>query len=188
MGKGTPPKWLVFGYDVPDEPSRIRVRLWRQLKGLGAIYPEMSFCVLPDSKRIRSHLEDLASGLQDFGPYIVLEAKGIDKRDNDTISELFKEDLGKEYRELIEECNEFLEEIRRNIATGNVTQTEVSELEEALDSLERWFAKIRDKDFLGSSAQQRIEKLVVRCRQALLGFSEKAQLKTLRNKAFRIRQ
>jgi len=182
LGKGTPPKWLVFGYDVPDEPSRIRVRLWRQLKGLGAIYPEMSFCVLPDSKRIRSHLETLTIGLQEFGPYLTLEAKGMDKRDNGTLSELFKEDLEKEYRELIEECNEFLEEIRRNVATGNVTQTEVSELEEALDALERWFAKIRGKDFLRSSTQQRIDRLIVRCRRALLGFSEKAQLNTLRSR------
>ena len=180
MGKHTPPKWLVLGYDVPDEPSRIRVRLWRQLKGLGAIYPEMSFCVLPDSKRIRSHLETLTSRLQESGPYLVLEAKGTGQRDNNVLSELFKEDLEKEYRELIEECNEFLEEIRGNVATGNVTQTEVSELEEALDALERWFAKIRGKDFLRSSAQPRIDRLIVRCRRALLGFSEKAQLNTLR--------
>jgi len=181
LGKGALPKWLVFGYDVPDEPSRIRVRLWRQLKGLGAIYPEMSFCVLPDSRRIRSHLEGLTSGLEDSGPHVVFEARGMNKRDNDTISELFKQDLGKEYRELMEECDEFLEEIRRNIAIGNVTQTEVSELEESLDSLERWFAKIRDKDFLRSSSQQRIESLVARCRRALFGFSERAQLKTLRS-------
>ena len=180
MRKGTATNWLVFGYDVPDEPSRIRVRLWRQLKGLGAIYPEMSFCVLPDSKGIRSRLESLTSGLQELGPYLVLEAKGMDKRDNNTLSELFKEDLEKEYRELIEECNEFLEEIRRNVATGNVTQTEVSELEEAIDALGRWFAKIRGKDFLRSSAQERIVKLIVRCRQALLAFSEKAQRNTLK--------
>jgi hypothetical protein len=182
LAKGIPPKWLVFGYDVPDEPSRIRVRLWRQLKGLGAIYPQMSFCVLPDSKRIRSHLESLSLGLQESGPYLVLEAKGVDKRDNDTLSELFKEDLEKEYRELIEECNEFLEEIRRNVTTGNVTQPEVSELEEALDALERWFAKIRGKDFLRSFVQQRIDRLIVRCRRALLGFSEKAQLNMLRRR------
>ena len=182
MRKGTATNWLVFGYDVPDEPSRIRVRLWRQLKGLGAIYPEMSFCVLPDSKGIRSRLESLTSGLQELGPYLVLEAKGMDKRDNNTLSELFKEDLEKEYRELIEECNEFLEEIRRNVATGNVTQTEVSELEEAIDALGRWFAKIRGKDFLRSSAQERIVKLIVRCRQALLAFSEKAQRNTLKRR------
>jgi len=182
LRKGTATNWLVFGYDVPDEPSRIRVRLWRQLKGLGAIYPEMSFCVLPDSKGIRSRLESLTSGLQELGPYLVLEAKGMDKRDNNTLSELFKEDLEKEYRELIEECNEFLEEIRRNVATGNVTQTEVSELEEAIDALGRWFAKIRGKDFLRSSAQERIVKLIVRCRQALLAFSEKAQRNTLKRR------
>jgi polyhydroxyalkanoate synthesis regulator phasin len=124
----------------------------------------------------------LTSRLQESGPYLVLEAKGTGQRDNNVLSELFKEDLEKEYRELIEECNEFLEEIRRNVATGNITQTEVSELEEALDALERWFAKIRGKDFLRSSAQQRIDRLIVRCRRALLGFSEKAQLNMRRSR------
>jgi polyhydroxyalkanoate synthesis regulator phasin len=182
LARRAPANWLVFGYDVPDEPSRIRVRLWRQLKGLGAIYPEMSFCVLPDSKRIRSHLESLTSDLQESGPYLILEARGTDQRNNNALSELFKEDLEKEYYELIEECNEFLEEIRRNVTTGNVTQTEVSELEETLDALERWFAKIRGKDFLRLSAQERIVKLIVRCRQALLVFSEKAQRNTLKRR------
>ena len=158
------------------------MRLWRQLKGLGAVYPEMSFCVLPDSKRVRSHLESLTSGLRESGAYLVLRAKATDQRNNNVLSALFKQDLEKEYRELVEECDEFLKEIRENVATDNVTQAEVSELEEALDALERWFAKIRGKDFLRLSAQGRIERLIVRCRKALLTFSEKAQRSMLRSR------
>ena len=175
LGKQTPAKWLLFGYDVPDEPSRIRVRLWRQLKSLGALYPQMSFCILPDSKDVRTRLHTLRSNANEFGSNVTLEAKAIDQRNFRTVFELFKEDLEKEYRELEEECGEFTEEIKNNLATGNLSQTEVSELEHALDGLERWFSSIRSRDFVGSTAQRKNRRLLNRCRNALLSFSEKAQ-------------
>jgi len=115
--------------------------------------------------------------MKDYGPKIILEAKATNKTYLDTLLTLFKEDVEKEYRELAEECDEFLEEIRKNLRTGNVTQTEVSELEEALEGLERWFTKIKSKDFVGSKAEGKIHKLLNRCRSTLLSFSEKAQPK-----------
>ena len=182
MRKATPSKWLLFAYDVPDEPSRIRVRLWRQLKSVGALYPQMSFCILPDLPEVRSRLEEMTSGVQAFGPNVILEAKATNKQNLRTLFALFKEDLEKEYRELLEECNEFLEEIQKNEATGNVTQTEVSELEAALHGLEHWFGKIRSRDFLRSAIQKKVQRLLNRCRGVLLDFSEKAQRNTLRNR------
>jgi hypothetical protein len=171
--------WLLFGYDVPEEPSRIRVRIWRQLKGLGALYPQMSFCILPDSMAIRSRLRDLASTMKGYGPKIILEAKTTNRSYLDTLLMLFKEDVEKEYHELAEECDEFLEEIKKNLRTGNVTQTEVSELEEALEGLERWLTRIKRRDFIGSTAEGKIHRLLNRCRSALLSFSEKAQPKRM---------
>ena len=171
--------WLLFGYDVPEEPSRIRVRIWRQLKGLGALYPQMSFCILPNSAAIRSRLRDLASTMEDYGPKIILEAKTTNKPYLDTLLTLFKEDVEKEYQELAEECDEFLEEIKKNLSTGNVTQTEVSELEAALEGLERWSTRIKSKDFIGLTTERQIHKLLNRCRNALLSFSEKAQPKRM---------
>jgi hypothetical protein len=167
--------WLLFGYDVPEKPSRIRVRIWRQLKSLGALYPQMSFCILPDSTAVRSRLKDLASNLKGYGPGIVLEARTTNKAYLETLLALFKEDVDKEYHELAEECCEFLDEIKKNLKTSNVTQTEVTELEEALEGLERWSARIKSRDFTGSTAERKIHSLLSRCRSALLGFSEKAQ-------------
>jgi hypothetical protein len=171
--------WLLFGYDVPEKPSRIRVRIWRQLKGLGALYPQMSFCILPDSSEVRSRLGGLVPTMKGYGPKIILEAKATNKSYLDTLLTLFKEDVEKEYRELAEECDEFVEEIRKNLRTGNVTQTEVSELEEALEGLERWLTRIKSRDFTGSKAEEKIHKLLSRCRSALLSFSEKAQPKRM---------
>jgi hypothetical protein len=167
--------WLLFGYDVPEKPSRVRVRIWRQLKALGALYPQMSFCILSDSAETRSRLGELASSLKDYGPRLILQAKATDRSYLQTLLALFREDVEEEYQEIAEECEEFLGEIKKNLSTGNVTQTEVSELEEALEGLERWFAKVRARDFVGSKGDVRIQRLIKRCGNALLRFSEKAQ-------------
>lgn len=175
MAKSKTSRWLLFGYDVPEEPSRIRVRTWRQLKSLGALYPQMSFCVLPDSSEVRRRVEHLASDLRGLGPKIILEAKPTNRAYLRTLLALFREDIDREYHELAEECEEFLDEIKKNLNTGNVTQTEVSELEEALDGLERWSMKIIVKDFTGSALEGRTRVLLKRCRNALLSFSERAE-------------
>ena len=117
--------------------------------------------------------------MKGYGPKIVLEAKATNKTYLGTLLALFREDVEKEYRELAEECDEFLEEIRKNLRTGNVTQTEVSELEEALEGLERWLTRIKSRDFTGSKAEGKILKLLSWCRSALLSFSEKAQPKRM---------
>ena len=42
-----PDVWLILIYKVPTEPSRLRVSVWRRLKGLGAIYLQSSASALP---------------------------------------------------------------------------------------------------------------------------------------------
>jgi ribosomal protein S18 len=169
--------WLLFGYDVPEKPSRTKVRVWRQLKALGALYPQMSFCILPDSDAVRSRLIEIESGISGYGLRLLLEAKPTKAHYLRTLIDLFKREAEEEYRELAEECDEFLDEIRNNLKTGNVTQTEVSELEEALEGLERWLKKIKGRDYFGaqSKSRRKVSVLLRRCRTALLKFSENAQ-------------
>ena len=177
--KAKSPGWLLFGYDVPEEPSRIRVRIWRQLKSFGALYPQMSFCILRDSPENRSRLEALAPSLKGHGKALILQARAQKRPHSHTLLALFKEDIEKEYRDIVEECDEYLDEIKENLRTGNVTQTEVSELEESLEGLERWFIKVEARDFVGSAFEVQVRRLLGRCRGALLNFSEKAQPKRI---------
>ncbi len=172
-----PVSWIILSYDVPDEPSRIRVRLWRQLKGMGALYPPFSFYIVPDSPDVQSRLGELVSTVKSYGPLTLFKAKALSRKYLETTYSLFEEDFEKEYRELHEECEEFLDEIKNNITTGNITPTEVSELEELLHGLERWYSKIRRKDFISTSGPLVAEKLLNRCHRSLLSFSERAQPK-----------
>ncbi len=115
-----------------------------------------------------------------YVPRLVLEAKATKAPHLQTLIDLFRKEAEGEYRELAEECDEFLEEVKKNLRTGNVTQTEVFELEEALEGLERWFTKIKGRDFFGAKSQsRRTLALLRRCHNALLDFSEHAQPKRL---------
>jgi len=175
LGRIRPSNWLIFGYDVPDEPSRVKVRLWRQLKSLGALYPQMSFCILPDSRQTRADLERLAAATKQYGPNVILQAKAAGKQNFSSLLSLFRDELRSEYLELAEECNEFLDEIKSNIASGNITPEEVSELEAALDGLKRWHEKIQRKDFVGTDDGSGIDRLFNKCSKALLRFSARAE-------------
>lgn len=42
-------RWLMFMYQVPGEPSRLRTAVWRRLRALGAVYVPHSVAVLPES-------------------------------------------------------------------------------------------------------------------------------------------
>lgn len=120
----------------------------------------------------------IESAMVTYGPRLVLEAKATKAPYLHTLIALFRKDAEEEYQELAEECEEFLEEVKKNLRTGNVTQTEVFELEEALEGLERWFTKIKGRDFFGANSRQTFA-LLKRCRNALLDFSESAQPKRL---------
>ena len=52
-----PPAWLLLLYSLPAEPSRLRVRLWRELRRAGAITVRDGVCALPDRPAARAWAE-----------------------------------------------------------------------------------------------------------------------------------
>jgi hypothetical protein len=43
-------------YDVPSQPSRLKVRVWREFKSIGALYPQLSICLIPDNSNNQERL------------------------------------------------------------------------------------------------------------------------------------
>jgi len=58
-----PSSWVVILYDVPSEPSKLKVRVWREFKKLGAIYPQMSLCILPNNDENIVKLDEIVVSL-----------------------------------------------------------------------------------------------------------------------------
>lgn len=60
-------QWLLFQYNVPNKPSKLRVYVWRKLKAIRAEQLTDSLYVLPQTERTTEQLEWLRAEVQDMG-------------------------------------------------------------------------------------------------------------------------
>jgi hypothetical protein len=82
----------------PNEPSKLRLRVWRELKRAGALYPPFSFCILPKTAKSMEHASNLKNKIKEYGKAVILEAKAISEEDHNTIITLFQAERGKTIR------------------------------------------------------------------------------------------
>jgi len=80
-----PSSWLLIAYDVPSEPSRLKVRLWRELKRMGALYPQLSICLIPDNNDNRKRLEAIEKMATKAGKFMNFHCTGITENDQQSI-------------------------------------------------------------------------------------------------------
>ena len=169
-----PTKFIMILYSVPNKPSRLKVKVWRKIKSIGGIYPKLSICIIPDKPEIRDKVLPIVKEIRENGMASILEINPLSSKDANTILNVFSSEKEREYKEILEECQEFLDEIKKNIKTGNITQEEGEELEEMLEGLRKWYKHVSQNDLRFSEAREEVEKMFKRCEEELEKFVEKA--------------
>jgi Protein ChrB, N-terminal len=168
-----PSSWLLILYDVPSEPSRVKVRVWRDLKRMGALYPQISVCLIPDNNVNRKKLQTIEKMAKKSGKFMNFQCRGISESDQQSILHMFRTERDKQYDEILEECQEFVDEIKLNVDKKKTVQEEVEEMEEALDGLRGWLDRIKTIDWVEKPAASiRVEKLLGRCQDLMDKFTE----------------
>jgi molecular chaperone DnaK (HSP70) len=179
MSESPSGKWLIVAYDLPNEPSKLRVKVWRNFKKNEALYPSVSLCILPDTQQVRKWINQVRPDLYKNGSVLVLSANPLEKMDGEQLIKMFQEDRKKQYEELYEECREFLDEIKENLGKKKITYEETDELEQALEGLEKWYNDIRQKGYGRQEDMAKVDRVMKECRKQLANFSEKAQPKKI---------
>ncbi len=59
--------WLLLHYKLPNQPSALRVYIWRKLKRLGAILLHEAVWVLPETPRTTEQIQWLTAEIQEMG-------------------------------------------------------------------------------------------------------------------------
>jgi hypothetical protein len=168
-----PSSWLVIMYDVPSEPSKLKVRLWREFKRMGALYPQTSLCVLPDNTENRKVLQKIDSVIDKNGKIVKIRGKAFSEDDQTKILQMIRVERDKQYDEILEECQEFIEDINHNVDKKKTAQEEVEEMEEVLDGLRRWLARVKGIDWVEKpAAANRVAKMLVKCQDLMDRFTE----------------
>lgn len=166
-------QWLILSYRVPAEPSTVRVRVWRTLKSIGAFYIQQSVCVLPltlDTKKTIAQLQGLIT--ENHGEALLLEVKQFSNLTEEQMISSFNQQREAEYKEFLEGCTAFQQEIERETELQKFTFHEVEENEAELIRLRRWYRKIFKRDYFRSECSTESAKELDKCEMSLRRFTE----------------
>ena len=162
--------WLVLIYRVPPEPTRLRSTVWRRIKSLGAIYLQNSAAALPASAATERALRKLRREILDMSGTAILLSCDVLAGEPDVRS-AFQAARNDEYEEIVDRCEDFLQQVQKEYTANHFTYAELEENEVDLVKLRNWFAKVRERDVFGADGRQPAEKALDTCEQSLEAYA-----------------
>ena len=153
------PRWLILVYQLPREPSRHRVAVWRKLRTLGANYLQDGVAALPEDAVTREQLEWLQLRVREAGGEATLwEAKPATLAEEKALVEVFRSSREEVYANIISEA----ERVRRKAEMGGGKA-----LGEELAKLERDLRAERRRDYFRSPLRKEATSALKAAREAV---------------------
>lgn len=166
-------KWIVLNYNLPTEPSRHRVAVWRGLKKLGAVNIQQSMWILPNSDENYSALMKICKDIElNNGEALLMESVFFSEKHQERVVKLFNNMREEEYQEFVTECDKYLMEIDKEISREKFTFSELEEEEAELEKLLLWYSKIKLRDIFSSIGGIKAGEMVNRIKETYEGYSE----------------
>jgi hypothetical protein len=162
--------WLVLIYRIPPEPTRLRSTVWRRIKSLGAIYLQNSAAALPASPATERALRRLRREFIDMSGTAILLSCDVLAGESD-VHKAFQAARNDEYEEIVDRCEDFLQQVKKEYTDNHFTYAELEENEVDLVKLRNWFAKVRDRDVFDADGRQAAEKALDECEQSLEAYA-----------------
>ena len=157
---------------VPSQPSRHRVAVWRELRKAGAVPISAGTWGVPDSDAIRPFL-DRATELcrRGGGMLAVLAVMPRDEESEQLIRSAYAAARLDEWAEFEADCGKFEAEIAKEIAKQKFTFGELEEEEQSLERLRRWHQDLKRRDVLELPEAAAAEQRLRGCEEVLDGYA-----------------
>tara|TARA_R100000935_G_scaffold3548_1_gene8975 strand:+ start:73 stop:582 length:510 start_codon:yes stop_codon:yes gene_type:complete len=156
---------------VPSEPSRHRVAVWRELRRFGAVPVGQGAWTAPDVPVCREGADKARALARSGGGELILLTTGSTDADAAKLRAMFDAARKDEWAEFVADCGKFKDEIAREISKQKFTLAELEEEEQSLERLRRWSRTIRARDVFGSPSAARAEEELASCAAVLEEFS-----------------
>lgn len=166
-------RWIVISYNLPTEPSRHRVSVWRALKKLGVINIQQSMWVLPYREENYAALVKISEDIEmNNGDALLMDCSFFDEKHEEMIIIALNQVRDEEYKEFIGECGKYLKELEKEIRIEKFTFAELEEEEEEWNKLVSWHGKIAVRDAFQASEGKQATEMLIQIQQAFERYSE----------------
>jgi len=122
-----PTPWLLLIHQLPPKPAYFRVKIWRQLQGLGAVALKNSVYVLPSTEAAREDFQwmirQIAAG---GGEASLVEAQFVDGLSDGDLKERFRTARDEDYAKLRDELQVVLKDLPKDPDEARRTEAETA--------------------------------------------------------------
>ena len=146
--------WLALSYNVPINPSKIRVYVWRKLKEFGAEYFKQGVALLPNTPQSMQQFTALANKIRQMGGEAsIVELRFTDPADEIKMTAKFQLSIEDEYKELLADCANALGELKKRRDKQQVSQQEAEHLKKMI----KRDRKTKSRDYFKASQVRELE-------------------------------
>ena len=158
---------------LPKEPSRHRVALWRELRKAGAVPVSAGTWGMPAGPAFQPAIERAREVCEKGGGRLaVIDASPRDPDSLAMIHDAFKAARLDEWTEFEADCGKFEAEIVREIDKKKFTFGELEEEEQSLERLRRWHQDLMKRDVLELAEATQAQVRLQGCVGLLEGYAE----------------
>lgn len=145
-------RWLLLIHQLPTKPAYARVKVWRRLKGLGAVTVKNSVYALPSNVETREDFTWLIKEITELGGEgFVCEATLVDGLDDGEVRALFGAARDEDYAEVAAAAREL---------SARCSSSSRAELAGPVARLRKQLDEIIAIDFFGADGREPTEGLV----------------------------
>ncbi len=165
--------WVLVLVQVPADPSRHRVAVWRELRRAGAVPVSPGTWVLPALPIFEAALartKELAA--RGSGTVTIIDAAPRGAAGTALFRGAFTAARIEEWAEFTADCAKFEDEIAREIAKSKFTFGELEEEEQGLERLRRWYRELKSRDVLHLAQADTAQENLTRCTIVLEGYAQ----------------
>ncbi|HJV47887.1 MAG TPA: chromate resistance protein ChrB domain-containing protein [Geothrix sp.] len=158
-----PAQWLLLIHQLPPHPAYFRVKVWRQLQGLGSVALKNSVYVLPMSEGTREDFQWMVQQIvAGGGEASVVEAAFVDGLSDGELRERFRAARDEDYGALQEELQATLKSLPKQ-----VDEARKGEAGAQLAKLRKRFADLQAIDFFAAGGAAEVRTQIARLESLL---------------------
>lgn len=155
--------WVLLVYRIPNQPTRLRLQIWRRLQQMGVLYLQDAVCLLPARSDLIENMHYIAEAVEEMGGSCHLfAAKSLLPGEDERLREGFRAQADSR----MEPMAERLLALRSELESA-ATLSELEQAEEALKKERVSYLRARRLAFFGSSKSAEVDVCLDSLRKAL---------------------